>query len=290
MDKYIISSDNTTDLPKDYIEQSRLPIMYMPYILEDETYDAGNELPVEDFYKRMRTGAMPTTAQINPATAKETFISLMEQYDCDILHMAFSSGLSGTYNSCRLAAQELEDDGAPHKVTVIDTLCASMGEGLFVHKALMNQKQGMTLDENTKWLEEHKLNLVHIFTVDDLNHLYRGGRVSKAAAVVGTMINIKPILHVDNEGHLIPLQKVRGRKKSLQTLVDYMESHIGSYRDSNDIVFISHGDAIDDAKYVSQLIHERFGIQSFLINHIGPTIGAHSGPGTIALFFMGDVR
>lgn len=290
MQKYIISTDNTTDLPNDYIETHQLPLMFMPYILDGETFDAAHQLPAEEFYQKMRNGALPTTAQVNPVTAKETFLSLMDQYDCDILHLAFSSGLSGTYNSCRLAAMELEEEQTPHKVIVIDTLCASMGEGLFVHKALENQKQGMSLDENAKWLEDHKLNLVHVFTVDDLNHLHRGGRVSKAAAVVGTMINLKPILHVDDEGHLIPVSKVRGRKKSLIALVDYMEAHMGSYRDSNDVIFISHGDAPEDAAYVSQLIEQRFGIKSFLINYIGPTIGTHSGPGTIALFFLGDNR
>lgn len=290
MSNYLISTDNTTDFPKEYIEQQHLPLLFMPCILEGETFDAEHELPVDDFYQKLRNGALPTTAQVNPVVAKETFLHLMEEHDCDILHLAFSSGLSGTYNSCRLAAQELEEENAPHRVIVIDTLCASMGEGLLVHKALENQKNGMSFEENAKWLEEHKQNLVHVFTVDDLHHLHRGGRLSKTAAIVGTMINLKPILHVDNEGHLIPVSKCRGRKKSLLTLLDYMEEHIGSYRDKNDIIFISHGDAKEDAEYVAEQIKKRFNISRFLINYIGPTIGTHSGPGTIALFFMGDNR
>lgn len=290
MSNYIISTDNTTDLPKEYIKEHPLPLLYMPCILNGETFDAEHELPVKDFYQTLRDGALPTTTQINPTIAKNAFIELMETHNCDILHLAFSSGLSGTYNSCRLAAEELEEENAPHKVIVIDTLCASMGEGLLVHKALENQKNGMSLEENAKWVEEHKLNLVHVFTVDDLNHLHRGGRVSKTAAVVGTMINLKPILHVDNEGHLIPISKCRGRKKSLMALLDYMEAHMGSYRNENDIVFISHGDALEDAQYVAKEIEKRFGISNFLINHIGPTIGTHSGPGTIALFFLGEER
>ena len=290
MSNYLISTDNTTDLPREYIEEHQLPLLFMPCILNGETFDAEHELPVKDFYQSMRNGSLPTTAQVNPVIAKETFLALMKKHDCDILHLAFSSGLSGTYNSCRLAAQELEDENAPHKVTVIDTLCASMGEGLLVHKALENQKNGMSLEENTTWLEEHKMNLVHTFTVDDLNHLYRGGRVSKTAAVLGTMINLKPILHVDKEGHLIPVSKCRGRKKSLMALVDYMEAHMGSYRDKNDVIFISHGDALEDARYVAEQIEKRFGFSNFLFNYIGSTIGAHAGPGTIALFFMGDER
>lgn len=290
MSNYIISTDNTTDLPKEYLDEHQLPLLFMPCILNGETFDAEHELPVADFYQAMRGGALPTTAQVNPVIAKETFLDLMKKHDCDILHLAFSSGLSGTYNSCRLAAQELEEENAPHKVIVIDTLCASMGEGLLVHKALQNQKNGMSFEENAAWIEEHKLHLVHILTVDDLHHLHRGGRVSKTAAVVGTMINLKPIIHVDNEGHLIPISKCRGRKKSLLTLLDYMEEHMGSYRDQNDIIFISHGDAKEDAEYVAEQIEKRFGISSFLINYIGSTIGAHSGPGTIALFFMGEER
>lgn len=290
MNKYIISTDNTVDLPSEYITEHKLPLMYMPCILDGETYDAENQLPTDKFYQSMRAGAMPTTAQVNPAIAKETFSAIMEEQDCDILHLAFSSGLSGTYNSCCIAAQELEEENAPHKVIVIDTLCASMGEGLIVHKALENQKNGMSLSENADWVENHKLNLVHAFTVDDLNHLYRGGRVSKAAAIVGTMINLKPILHVDDEGHLVPVSKCRGRKKSLLSLVDYMEEHMGNFREQNDIVFISHGDAEDDAKFVAEQIEKRFGISNFMINPIGATIGTHSGPGTIALFFMGETR
>lgn len=287
---YIISTDNTTDLPKDYLEKHHLPLLFMPCILDGETFDADHELPAEDFYTKMQNGAMPTTAQVNPLEAKEAFKKIMEEQDADILHLAFSSGLSGTYNSCRLAVEELAEEHAPHKVVVIDTLCASMGEELLVHKALQNQKNGLSLEENTAWLESHRLNLVHVFTVDDLNHLCRGGRVSKAAAVIGTMISLKPILHVDNEGHLIPVSKVRGRKKSLSALVDYMEEHMGKYREQNDIVFISHGDAPKDAQYVAQQIEERFGISASLINYIGPTIGTHSGPGTIALFFLGERR
>ncbi len=290
MSKYIISTDNTTDLPKEYVEEHQIPLLFMPCIINGETFDAEHELPVDDFYRHMREGALPTTAQVNPTAAKEMFLSLMNQHDSDILHLAFSSGLSGTYNSCRLAALELEEENAPHKVIVIDTLCASLGEGLLVHKALENQKSGLSLEENVQWVEEHKLNFVHILTVDDLHHLHRGGRVSKTAAVVGSMINLKPIIHVDDEGHLIPISKTRGRKKSLLTLLDYMEEHMGSYRDQNDIVFISHGDAVDDAHYVAEQIEKRFGISNFLINHIGPTVGTHAGPGTIALFFMGESR
>ena len=175
-------------------------------------------------------------------------------------------------------------------IIVIDSLCASLGEGLLVHKAVMLKESGKSFSETADWIEKNKLHIVHNFTVDDLNHLYRGGRVSKATAFLGTIVNIKPILHVDDEGHLIPLSKVRGRKKSLIALVDSMEQQMGTWKEKNDIVFISHGDSLADAKFVATLIKERFGIDSFLINYVGSTIGAHSGPGTIALFYLGDYR
>ena len=190
----------------------------------------------------------------------------------------------------RLAAEELKEEYPDRKISVVDSLCASLGEGLFVYKAVQMKEAGASMEEVAAWLEEHKQNFCHVFTVDDLFHLYRGGRVSKAAAIVGTMINLKPLLHVDDEGHLIPLSKVRGRKKSLATLVSMMEERIGSWKDKNDIIFISHGDCEEDAQYVAKLVREKFGYESFLINTIGATIGTHSGPGTVALFFMGEYR
>ena len=232
---------------------------------------------------------MPTTSQVNAEEAKEVFCPILEQGK-DILYLAFSSGLSGTYNSVRLAAEELQEEYPERKIVVIDTLSASLGEGLLVDKAVELTEQGLSLEENAAWLEEHKLNLCHVFTVDDLFHLHRGGRVSKVAAVVGTMINLKPVLHVDNEGHLIPLKNVRGRKKSLSGLVSLMEEQIGEWKDKNTKIFISHGDCREDAEYVAKLVKEKFGYETFLINYVGATIGAHSGPGTIALFFWGDHR
>ena len=289
MRDYIITTDNTTDLPEAYIQEHGLGMLSLTYMIDGETYNRKHELPYKEFYKKMRAGSMPTTSQVNPEEAKEELREFLDDGK-DIIHIAFSSGLSGSYNSARIAAEELREEMPDRKIAVIDSLCASLGEGLLVHKALQLKEQGMEYEELVKWLEDHKLNVVHNFTVDDLFHLYRGGRVSKAAAVLGTMIHLKPVLHVDNEGHLIPVAKVRGRKKSLAALVENMEKQIGSYRDKNDIVFISHGDCIEDAEYVKSLIEEKFVIKAFLINPVGPTIGAHSGPGTLALFYMGDVR
>ncbi|MBU9738182.1 DegV family protein [Diplocloster agilis] len=287
MSEFIITTDNTSDLPDSYISENDLDILFLSYTIDGETYERENQLSAAEFYKRMRNGSMPTTAQINPDMAKEKFTKYLKEGK-DILHISFSSGLSGSYNSCRIAAEELQEDFPDRRIVVVDSLCASLGEGLLVHKAVCQKKEGKSLAEITEWLEENKLHLCHNFTVDDLNHLYRGGRVSKAAAVFGTMVNIKPVLHVDDEGHLVPVSKVRGRKKSLTTLVDNMEKQVGKFE--NDTIFISHGDCLTDAEFVARLVRERFGIQSFLINTVGPTIGAHSGPGTVALFFMGNSR
>ena len=237
----------------------------------------------------MREGSMPTTSQVNAEEAKELWRPWLEK-GYDVLHIAFSSGLSGTYNSCRLAADELKEEYPDGTVRVIESLCASLGQGLYVDKAVRMKSEGKTMEEIAGWLEEKKLNLCHVFTVDDLFHLHRGGRVSKMTAVLGTMINIKPVLHVDDEGHLIAVGKVRGRKRSLIKLVDMMEERLADCSENNDRVFISHGDCLEDAQFVARLVRERFGIEDILINPVGATIGAHSGPGTMALFFLGKYR
>ena len=289
MKDFIICTENTSDLPLDYVKENNIGVINFTYMIDGETYGSYQDLPYKEFYSRVRAGSMPTTSQVNPEEGREFLEKYLDQ-GYDILHISFSSGLSGTCNNMKLVAQELNEERQDCKIIVIDTLAASMGEGLLVHQAVKMKQRGKSMDEIAQWIEEHKLNLVHLFTVDDLNHLCRGGRVSKTTALIGTMVNIKPVLHVDNEGHLVALDKVRGRKKSLQTLVDYMSNQMGSYVDKNEEVFISHGDCEEDAQYVANLVKEKFGIEKFLINPVCATVGAHSGPGTIALFFMGDKR
>ena len=289
MSEFKIITNTTADLPLDYIKENQLGLMVFNYTIQGETYSKGHELDWKEFYAKMREGYMPTTSQVNTQECREYLEEYLKETD-KLLYICFSSGLSGTYGSACIAADLTMEEHPGCEIRVIDSKCASMGEGLLVHKAVQLQKEGKSMEEVAAWVVENVPHLVHIFTVDDLNHLYRGGRVSRTAAVVGTMVGIKPVLHVDDEGHLIPISKVRGRKKSLNALVDYMEKKMGKYRENNDIVFISHGDALEDAEFVRDTIKERFGIDSFMINHIGPTIGAHSGPGTIALFFMGESR
>lgn len=291
MSTFKLITDSTADLPQEYLDKYDIGCIKLTYTMEGKTYGGSKEeMDWKEFYRLMREeGKLPTTSQINPEEFKEYFSGLLKENN-DILYLCFSSGLSGTYNSALIAVDMLKEEYPNSNIRVIDTLCASMGEGLFVYKALMLKQQGKSMDEVADWLEKNKLNLVHVFTVDDLHHLHRGGRVSKTTAIIGTLAGIKPILHVDDEGHLVALSKVRGRKKSLHALVDLMGEKIKEYPGENDMVMISHGDALEDAEFVKTEIESRFGINEFLINNIGPTIGAHSGPGTIALFFMGTNR
>lgn len=290
MKEFVIVTDTTTDLPRDYVEKHHLYMMSLPYTLEGTSYTWEKPMPVKDFYDKMRAGSLPTTSQANPEEAALLYESILKDNDVDILHIAFSSGLSGSFNSCRIAAADVREKYPDHRIVVVDSLAATLGQGLLVYKAVQLKEAGKSLDEVAAWVEENKYHLVHNFTVDDLFHLHRGGRLSKTAAIVGTMINLKPVLHVDDEGHLVMLSKVRGRKKSLIGLVDCMEKQLGDWKDKNDIIFISHGDCPEDAQFVADLIKERFGYENFMIDYIGATIGAHSGPGTVALFYLGDHR
>lgn len=290
MKEFVIVTDTTTDLPRDYVEKHHLYMMSLPYTLEGTSYTWEKPMPVKDFYDKMRAGSLPTTSQANPEEAALLYESILKDNDVNILHIAFSSGLSGSFNSCRIAAADVCEKYPDHRIVVVDSLAATLGQGLLVYKAVQLKEAGKSLDEVAAWVEENKYHLVHNFTVDDLFHLHRGGRLSKTAAIVGTMINLKPVLHVDDEGHLVMLSKVRGRKKSLIGLVDCMEKQLGDWKDKNDIIFISHGDCPEDAQFVADLIKERFGYENFMIDYIGATIGAHSGPGTVALFYLGDHR
>lgn len=293
MADFKIIVNTTSDLPMSFIKENNLGLMHLECIMDDKTYgkDNAEELDLKDFYQWMREGKMPTTSQVNPEQAKEVLEETIGECK-EILCIAFSSGLSGTYNSIRIAAEEVMEEHLDCKIIVIDSLCASLGEGLFVYQAVEQRKAGKSLDETANWLKEHVQNIVHVFTVDDLFHLYRGGRVSKTSAILGTVAGIKPILHVDEAGKLIPINKVRGRKKALKALVDYMEEKQGEFLQMNKdgVVLISHSDAQEEAEWVRDEIRNRFGIENFMINMIGPVIGSHTGIGTIALFFMGESR
>lgn len=284
---YVITSDNTCDLPAEYYEEHKIPYLKLSYIIDGEVLEGKADFDHKDFYEKVRGGCMPTTSQVTILDAKQFFEEFLKAGK-DVLHIAFSSGLSGTYNSCCVAAEELKEEYPDRSVVVIDSLAASLGEGLLLHYAILQRDAGKSMVEVADYVEGIKNNICHFFTVDDLNHLYRGGRVSRVTAIAGSIIGIKPVLHVDDDGKLIAIGKVRGRKGSLKAVVDHMENNM--IPDKNDIIFISHGDCVEDAELVKQMIKERYGIESYLINPIGPVIGAHSGPGTIALFFVGEKK
>lgn len=285
MTEFVITADSTVDLPKEFLAEKKVPIVSLSYVINGATYKDGEGLTSKEFYDAIREGAMPTTSQVNPEQARDLFEPILKEGK-DILHIAFTSGLSGTYNSCRIAAEELCEEYPDRKLVVVDSLCAASGGGMLLHKALQLKEQGKTLDEIATWVEENKLHVCHDVTVDDLFHLHRGGRVSKTSAVLGTIIKIKPIIHVNDEGKLIVIGKERGRKKALQTLVERMEEKSQGFE--NDIVMITHGDALEDAEYVKGLIEEKFGIHNIMINPLGTVIGSHTGPGVIAIFYMGN--
>ena len=289
MRNYIITTDNNSDLPESYYSEHGIGCTYLSYSMNGVNYTHDNFLPVHEFYDSMRNGALPTTAQVNPENARLMMEPYLKQ-GLDILHIAFSSGLSGTYNSTRIAAEELAEEYPDRKIMVIDSLAASLGQGLLIHYAQKKKEAGEDMETVAAWVEEHKNNIVHLFTVDDLNHLYRGGRVSRTTAFVGSMLNIKPVMHVDEEGKLIPVGKIRGQKKSILELARLMDERIGSYKDSCDTIFISHGDCEDEAHFLEAKIKEKYQINTVIINPVGATIGAHSGPGTLALFFLGDTK
>ena len=251
MKEFVITTDSTVDLPKDFLEEKGVTVLALSYILDGVTYQDMDGLSGKEFFDKIRNGSLPTTSQVNPEEARAVFEEIVKEGK-DILHIAFSSGLSGTYNSCRIAGEELMEDYPGARVVVIDSLCASMGEGLLLYKALELKEQGKSLEEIAAWVEENKLHICHNVTVDDLFHLHRGGRVSKATAVLGTMVKIKPIIHMDNEGKLMVIGKERGRKKSIVNLVDRMEKQMGDY--DNSVCMITHGDCEEDALYLKSLL------------------------------------
>ncbi len=272
---YVILTDSTTDISQEIADEIDVKVWPMQFELDGLTYrnfPDEREMKSDEFYDIMRKGKMPKTSQINVVDFCEYF----------------SEGLSGTYNNSLIAIEELKGRYPDRKIISVDSLAASMGEGLLVYLAAQQKKKGMGLEELAKWVEDNRLHLCHWFTVDDLHHLKRGGRVSPATAIVGSALNIKPVLHVDDEGHLINMSKVRGRKASLNAMVDQM---VETYTDQFDTVMICQGGCRDDAEYLAGEVKKRVkGVKKIIMGNIGPVIGAHAGPGVLALFFYGDHR
>ena len=287
---FLIITDSTCDMPQEMADKLGLAILPIRVSMEDKEYAHyldGRELGFHEFYEKLRAGVPAKTSAAN----QEDFLSLMEPALAagrDVLYIGFSSGLSSTYNVGVMTAAQLAEKYPERKVYTVDSLSASLGQGLLVYHAVQQKLAGKSIDEVRAFVEENRLHLCHWFTVDDLQHLKRGGRVSAAAAVFGTMLNIKPVLHVDDEGHLIPVGKVQGRTTSIKALLKKMQET--AIDPAEQVVFISHGDCEKDAEKLAAMVRESIGPKEIILNPIGPVIGAHSGPGTAALFFLGTKR
>lgn len=285
MNRFNLITDSACDIPAELLEQWDVAQISMSYMFETDDTEQGME--IKEFYDRMRNGQVAKTSAINPDVFYSYFKPLL-QNGSDILYLSFSSGLSTTCNSAHIAARDLQEEFPQRKIAVVDSLCASAGQGLFVYLVAQEGKKCQTLEDLARFAEDLKLHICHWFTVDELVYLKRGGRISPAIAFVGCALGIKPILHVDNEGHLINVGKTRGRKASIAAIANqYSELALDP---SNGTVFISNGDCQADAELLAQMLKERHGVSVQLITDIGPVIGAHSGPGTLALFFVGKER
>ncbi|MDY6227830.1 DegV family protein [Clostridium sp.] len=287
--KTILFTDSCCDLPISFVNENNIQVM--PIIVningEDIPDDLGKSISHKDFYSLIRNGKLPKTSQVNVDTFERNFKKYVRE-GYSIVYIGFSSALSGCVNSARLAKEIIDEEIKDADITIVDTKSASMGLGLLVYYAANMLKEGNSKEDIVNWLENNKLKVNHWFTVDDLNHLKRGGRVSSTVAIVGTMLSIKPIMHVDNEGRLIPISKVKGRKKAIKVLCDKLKEKIVD--SENQTVFISHGDCIQEAESLKELILSEVKVKEIIINNIGPAVGSHSGPGTLALFFIGNSR
>ena len=290
MSEFVLLTDSAADMSQEMVEEAGVIVLPLSFTIQGKTfhdYPDHRDMDPALFYDMLRAGEVATTAAVNVDQYVQAAEPLLKEGK-DVLILAFSSGLSGTYQASVIAVEELREKYPERKLYTVDTLCASLGQGLLVWLAAQKQKQGMSIEEVRDWAEENKLHLSHQFTVDDLHFLKRGGRISATTAVVGSMLQIKPVLHVDDEGHLINIGKARGRHASLKALVDKMEKTVTE--EGKQIVFISHGDCRKDAAAVAEMIRSRLGVREVRLNHIGPVIGAHSGPGTVALFYLGTQR
>lgn len=290
MSDYILMTDSSCDLPADLAEKMELSVLPLYVDVDGQKYANyldEREISFSEIYAKLRTKCPAKTSAVNV----NDFMELMEaalQAGKDVLYIGFSSGLSSTYESGAMAAKELSGRYPERRIYAVDSLCASMGQGLMVYLAWKQKKLGRSIEEVRDYVEDNKLHLCHWFTIDDLMFLKRGGRISGATAIVGSMLGIKPVMHVDNEGHLINVDTARGRKASLKALAD-KAGELGVDLGIQ-TVFISHGDCIEDANYLADIMRTRFGVKEVVISYVGPVIGAHSGPGTVAMFFLGRER
>ena len=286
-----IITDNGADLSRKYLEEHDVGCLYLSTILNGEVISGKDkELTASEFYGMLRGGAKPTTSQVNPENAKAYFTEHLGESD-EFLYIGLSSGLSGTVQSVTAAAAEIMEEHPAKKIEIVDSLTGSPGTALLVCYAVRMRDAGKSFAETTQWLRQNTRNVLLAITVDNLFDLWRGGRVSRSSAVIGSLVSIKPFIIVDNEGKLQVTKKIRGRKKSLEYLIEYMDGHMGSRREENqNLVIVHHGDVSDDAAFTADLIRSRFGFKNIMIGNVGPMIGVHTGPSIVVVAFLGDER
>lgn len=284
---YQIITDSCCDLPKDMCDRLGVRVLPLSALFRGQVWEEYTQEDLKTMYDGLRNGESASTSAVNPERWAKAMEPVLQGGE-DVLVLAFSSGLSTTYQSAVIAADELSEKYPQRTIRVVDTLCASLGQGLMVWYACQKRDEGLSLDALADWCTEIRPHLCHWFTVDDLMHLKRGGRVSAATALVGTMLNIKPVLHVDDEGKLINVSKVRGRKAAIEAVAAKV-CELGAGYD-NSTVFLSHGDCLEDAQLMSSILKDKYGVNTVLIDYVGAVIGSHAGPGTLALFFLGDHR
>ena len=284
---YRIITDTGCDYPEQMYQDLNLGLVRLTVNFRGEAVNTYSEEWLKDMFNGLRAGESASTAAANPMDWADVIEPVLAGGE-DALVLVFSSGLSTTYQSAVIAANELMEKYPDRKVNVVDTLCASLGQGLFVYYACKKRDEGLDLEALTAWCEEKRCNLCHWFTVDDLMYLKRGGRISAATALVGTMLQIKPILHMDDEGHLINVSKARGRKAAIEAIAKKLgETGLPG---ENDTIFICHGDCMEDAQYLGKLAKEKYGVKNVFIYYVGAVIGSHSGPGTLSIFYLGQHR
>lgn len=290
MQKYIILTDSTTDLPAYYAEENELEVLPLGFMIDGITYKNyldNRELSSKDFYRKISEGKQAKTFQVNPDEFYDSFKKILDS-GYGVLAIIFSSGLSGTYNSARIAYDQIKNEYPNAPIKIIDSLSASLGEGLLVHYAVCAKRNGMSLEEAYEYIEELKLRVTHWFTVQDMDTLKRGGRISAASAFFAKTLNINPVLHVSDEGKLVAKAKKIGRKNAVNALIDkFLETYT---KDENKIVFICHSNCLDDAEKIKNVVKEKTQISDVLINEIGPVIGGHCGVGTLAIFYISNKR
>ena len=286
--EYRIMTDSSCDLPEEFVREYELRVLPLRVTLGEETYfNEPGAVDSHTFYEKLRAGVPAKTSAVNT----QAFLDAMkEELDAgrDVLYIGFSSGLSGTYSAGEMAAQSLRPQYPDRKILTVDSLCASLGQGLLVHLCVQKKREGLPIEQVAQFAEDTKLHIGHWFTVTDLHHLHRGGRVSATVAILGTALQIKPVMHMDDAGTLKNVTKARGRKAALKALAQRLADTATDPADQT--VFICHGDCLDDAEYTAEQIRALVPVKDIIINYVGPVIGAHTGPGVISIFFVGTHR